>query len=419
MRQSLGDQAPNRHPLKVMMLAAADYEVDARIRRQAESLVRRGDSVTVVALGERHGGMQIKWLEGVQVIEVPVSKYRGESVRAYIGVYCRFALWAALQASKRPTYYDLIQIHSMPEALVLCALVPKMFGVPVLLDVHDLSSQLFATKFSRSRWVSLIRASERQAFRFASSVMTVHLRYAEMIREMGAGSSRDIDVVLNSPDETRWANYRWRSWTNDQVLYSFHGTLVHRHGVLLLLEAFAMVRRVLPGSRLQILGDGDARDDVLRAISRLDLRDSVTISPGPVPVDDMPSSIDRAHIGLAPNLLDGFTRSILPTKVLEYVALGIPVIASELPTLKDYFTGSEILYVRPGDVEDLAQAMVLTARSPEEARLRSERASVRLSEFGWALQQEAYYGVIDRLVTHGRRASNQIPSENMKGWEDD
>lgn len=390
--------------LRIAMVAAADYDTDARIRRQAESLVQRGDHVTAIVLGERGAGLTRLVRDGVEVIQLPISKYRGDSTGSYFGGYLRYALRTFLHLSRRPRAFDLIEVHSMPEALVFSAVVPRLLGVPVLLDVHDLTSELFSVKFAESGWHRLVRLSERWSMRFASQTITVHDHYVDVIREAHGKAARGLRAVLNSPDEERFSDCRWRPW-DEQVLFSFHGTLVHRYGVLAMVEAFHRVRETLPGARLQILGDGDARDDVTAAIRRLDLNDAVVLSDRRVPVDDLPTMIGAAHIGLAPNLLNDFTRSILPTKVLEYVALGIPVIASRLPVLEAYFDDSAIRYVPPGDIESLAAAMIDTFRNPERARERSVQALALLQRVRWGGQRQIYLAVVDTLVAGNAKST--------------
>jgi len=129
----------------IAMIAASEYFVDARVRRQAESLVARGDRVTAIGLG-RSANTVRRVLEGVSVVELPVAKYRGDSASTYARFYGRFALLAARELL-RIKDLDLIQAHSMPEALVFCAIPQRLRGTPVLLDVHDLTSKLFETKF--------------------------------------------------------------------------------------------------------------------------------------------------------------------------------------------------------------------------------------------------------------------------------
>ncbi len=139
----------------------------------------RGDEVTVLAL-EADGHPREDLVEGVRVIHLPVRKYRGSSAKAYLGLYGSFGARATAWLTRHPRRFDVLQAHSMPEALVFAGLAQRLAGVPLLLDVHDLTSKLFAAKFEgKSAIMSGVRLSERAALRFATEVMTVHEPYAD------------------------------------------------------------------------------------------------------------------------------------------------------------------------------------------------------------------------------------------------
>jgi len=143
------------------MLVASEYESDARVRRQAEALAERGDEVTVIALRSAERATRTV-LDGVRVVHVNTPKYRGDSSAAYLRLYGGFATRAAMRLMSSPRSFDVVQAHSMPEALVFCAAFQKMLRVPVLLDVHDLTSELFSSKFSARERLKIGRASCRE-----------------------------------------------------------------------------------------------------------------------------------------------------------------------------------------------------------------------------------------------------------------
>src|SRR5215510_12302316 len=136
-----------RRPIRVGMLVVSEYESDGRVRRQAEALVERGDEVTVVAL-HAEGRPEVEMIDGVRVVHLPTQKYRGDSSLNYLRLYGGFAARAAARLARWPRRFDVIQAHSMPEALVFSATVQRALRVPVVLDVHDLTSELFSSKFA-------------------------------------------------------------------------------------------------------------------------------------------------------------------------------------------------------------------------------------------------------------------------------
>ena len=99
--------------------------------------------------------------------------------------------------------YELVQVHSLPDPLVFAALVPKLTGARVVLDLHECMPEFFATKFGLPldhRAVRLIGAAEQASIRFADFAITC----TEQMREAFVGRGADPDkigVVLNAADE--------------------------------------------------------------------------------------------------------------------------------------------------------------------------------------------------------------------------
>jgi glycosyltransferase involved in cell wall biosynthesis len=399
------DGSIGRKPLRIAMIAATEYHSDARVRRQAEALAARGDAVTVISLGrEGTRAFSHEVLDGVRIISVPVAKFRGRSSLRYLAYYARFAV-NATRALLTIGRVDVVQVHSMPEALVFCAIPQRLRGVPVLLDVHDLTSKLFEAKMS-PRWpLLLLRAVERASLLFASKTITVHASYARMLsREFGRAAGQ-VGVVMNVPDFGRWRPREWSPWSPDGIVFAFHGMLAHRYGVLEIADALAMVRRDLPRATLMIRGDGDARADLCDRLQTLSIASAVDMSAGYIPLEQMPRELQSAHVGLVPYRFDTFTREALPTKLLEYARLGMPVIATRLPHFVELF-GDSLWWCEPGDSRALATAMVDVATNQDRAEDMAFAASRIVEKLSWDVQRLAYLGIIDGLSTRQELAGS-------------
>jgi glycosyltransferase involved in cell wall biosynthesis len=378
------------------MLAVTEYASDPRVRRQAEALAARGDEVTVLAL-HAPGGPVEEVVDGVRVVHLKTQKFRGASGSAYLKLYADFGARAAVWLARRPRAFDLVQAHSMPEVLVFCATVQKLLRVPLLLDVHDMTSKLFESKFGAGRVVSAVRGSESLSMRYATEVLTVHEPYAEALR---ARTRKPVTSVLNSPDQRLFTPHRWREWDPaGEVVFSYHGTIAPRHGLTALVEAVAAVRAGgLPGARLKVRGGGDGLPAAVARAAELGIADAVDFPTGVYPVTAMPAEIDTVHLGVAPNTLDVWTADVLPTKILEYAAMGIPSISFRNPVVERYFPADALTYVDPANRETLAEAMLALALDPERARKQAERATEVMADLAWTRQKEIYLGVVDRMV---------------------
>jgi glycosyltransferase involved in cell wall biosynthesis len=379
------------------MVVVSEYEADPRVRRQAEALAARGDEVTVVALNAP-GKPAVDRLDGVRVVHLPTRKYRGSSPAAYLSLYGGFGARAAVWLARRPRDFDLVQAHSMPEALVFAGAVPRLVGVPLLLDVHDLTSKLFASKFAgRPRLMAAVRMAERAALRFATEVITVHEPYADRLRRW---TRRPVTVVMNCPDERVFAPRDEPRWWDPagEVVFGYHGLVAPRHGLVGAVQALAAVREDVPGARLQVRGSGDGLDELRARVAELGLTDHVDLPDRLYPVTEIAAELRRIHIGLVPSVLDVWTDDVLPTKLLEYAVLGIPAITFRNPVIERYFPEDAVRYVDPASPQNLRVAMLELARDPERAAAQAKRAGEVMRRLRWSQQKQVYFRVIDRLA---------------------
>jgi glycosyltransferase involved in cell wall biosynthesis len=388
-------------PLRVGMLVVSEYESDGRVRRQAEALAERGDDVTVLAL-RGTGQPELEMLDGVRVVHLPVSKYRGDSSVTYLKLYSSFAAHAVGRLVRAPGRFDVVQAHSMPEALVFCAAVQKAIRRPVLLDVHDLTSELFASKFEgRERLMSAVRFSERASFRFASEVLTVHESYADMLR--GFTRTR-VTTVMNCPDDKRFTARPFQGWSpGGEVTFGYHGLIAPRHGLVQVVEALAKVRADVPGAEFRVWGSGDGLAGLRERVEALGLSGAVHLPNRLIPYDEMTDELGKIHIGVLASQLDPWTRHVLPNKLMEYAVMGIPAITFRNPVIERYFPENSVTYVDPATPENLTAAMLGLIRDPDRARAQARRAQEVMVGRTWRDQRLAYLDVIDRMAARRGR----------------
>lgn len=394
---SLGTKPVNHPPtptMRICALAYTNYASDPRVRREAEALARAGAEVTVLAL-RRPGEPDQETLAGVSVVHLPVLRHRGGGARGYLLSYAAFFLRAAGYLSARPRRFNLIHVHSIPEAMVFAAVVPRATGCPVLLDVHDLTSDLYTNRLGTAP--RAVRAAERLSLSFADAVVTVHDQYRDLIVDRGVPASK-VSVVLNTPDERVFGAPRDPVWSEGDLRLVYHGTFLERYGLGALVEALPAIRERVPGATLELYGDGDYREEIERRISRYGLENAVTLSAGAVPVDQIPALVAGAHIGVVPFLDGPFTANILPTKLLEYVLMGIPAVVARNQVVEAYFEEDTVTFVRPGNVDDVVAAVEALWRDPSKAIEKARRAQVALREHSWEREQERFRSLVEGMV---------------------
>ena len=391
-RGALRDASRRR---RVCSVAYTHYRSDPRVRREAEALAARGDEVTVVGLA-RDGEPREQVIAGVRVVSLPVERYRGSGPRQYLLSYGAFFLRATWLLSRHPKRFDVVHVHSIPEAMVFAAVVPRLAGAKVVLDVHDLSSEAYASRFGRTpRAVAL---AEKLALRYADAVVTVHDRYREMIGERGIDVGK-VTVVHNTPDERLFPMTQPAARQEGRFRAVYHGALLHRYGLEVAVRAMVKLRDRVPGISFDIYGDGDFRADLERLIAELDLHDTVHLSPGPVPLDEIGQTVAGADVGLVPFLPERFTETILPTKLLEYVRLGVPAVVARNSVIERYFDDDDVSFVAPGSIDELADAIERVSGDAEGAVAGARRAQRFFNRFSWERDRERFYEMIDEVST--------------------
>lgn len=395
----------SRGGLRVCMVHYSDFVVDSRIQRQARALAERGDRVDCVCINDDDeiavGAGQIA------LHRASSGKPRG-GPRAYLEGNARFLAGAARKVSAldRSAPFDLVEIHNMPDALVFAALRPKLRGVPLILNFHDTFPELFATLFDRRPGhplVRLIRAEERFSASLADGHVYVTSEARDLLRGRGVTADR-TQVVMNTPDERVFGERRTPSAppADGELRVVYHGGLADRFGVETLVGAVAMLRgRGIPVS-LDVYGSDAQAARRLAAGAAQVAPEGVRIAPQPTPVEEIPSRLAQAHLGVVPTLRDDFTELLLPVKLLEYVHMGLPVIASRLPVIERYF-GDDVLLAEPGDPASFAAAIEGVRADPATARARAGLASERLAEIEWRRQRRGYLELVDGLVEQSRR----------------
>ncbi len=136
-------------PRHCMVVYAYYPLTETRVQREAEALVDAGYAVDVICLRDQSEQMRERY-RGVEVHRLPVGIDKASLGHQFLS-YVRFCVLAAghLARLQRQRPYDTVQVHNLPDFLVFSAIVPKLKGVPVLLDLHDLMPEFFASRFAR------------------------------------------------------------------------------------------------------------------------------------------------------------------------------------------------------------------------------------------------------------------------------
>jgi glycosyltransferase involved in cell wall biosynthesis len=384
------------------MVVHAYYPLaETRVQREAETLVRAGYQVDVICLRgegerarERHGG--------VEIYRLPV-RLNKKSLAHQLVAYIKFLTLATVEVSRLQLRhrYSSVQVHNLPDFLVFCSILPKVQGVPVILDLHDLMPEFVAGRFGTHGpplLDRLVRFQERAACRFADHVITVSDHWREKLIRRGVADNK-CTVVMNLADEKIFSPGHVRRPGGDGFRLLYHGTVTHRYGLDLALRAVRRLKDEIPEIRLLIIGRGDAMADLHALRDDLNLRDCVELRNEFVPSEQLPEVIATANVGIVPYRNDPFTDELLPTKLMEYAAVGLPCVASRTTAMERYFSGAMVEFFEPGSVEDLARRVHELYRNRERLHTLARRSSVFNERYNWDTVGAKYVALVDRLGT--------------------
>ena len=265
----------------------------------------------------------------------------------------------------------------MPDVLVFSAIVPKLLGAKVILDLHDPMPELMQTIFKlpeESFSVVMLKRLEKWSIRFADLVLTVNLACKKIYSSRSCEPAK-IKVVINSPDDDvfrlqradacRGAMAKNGNGSNPFVIL-YHGSLVHRNGFDLAMESLEKVRKTIPSVRLRVCGERTAFfEEVMKSARQRGLDRNIDYL-GVCNLNEIVEAIEDCDLGIIPNHRNIFTEINTPTRIFEYLALAKPVIAPKAKGIQDYFGDNDLIFFELGNADDLARKIEFAYSHPVE-----------------------------------------------------
>ncbi len=362
---------------------------DIVIMRTCHALARLGHGVGIITgkpalnLGiEEYYGLNP--LSNFQVVKVPMLRGKYFS---WHGIFNLFCLLKILQM-KRKGLADIIYLREIKLAKFLLKF-KKFIRLPFILEVHDLRIRKFYDNLQEKN------PDEEWVFKRVDAIIVLLNCFGDILKETYTIKAPVFKVPLAAERTSLKIKER-----NNKII-GYIGQLYPLQGVEILIEAISY----LPDVKLHIIGG--AEKDIIRlknlatslnVIERINFLGFIN----PQRVAEISDNIDIMVICA---LNKGKRRYSAHTKLYEYMAMGKPIVAFDLPSIKeDVFDGIDVLLAKPEDPRDLADKIAYLLNNQDRAKSLAINAYKSSEKFTWEKRAERLSEIFEK-IKHDRTAS--------------
>lgn len=370
--------------------------------KQMPALIKAGFEVTYF----------IKTNETIENIDLKVIKIP-EKLTRLIRVSGGMVLLSRILKSK----IKIIQICNL-ELLPLGIVLALLFRKKVFYDCReDHFNAMLYNKPHLSKWMRfLIAYSVRTIESIASKVFKGFIVSDPAIYKMYNNLNTNRKMLFyNMPLASQFI-FNDNINQNTERIYDLVvlGSMSIRTGVLTVVKALAVLKENNIILALKLIGDpkSDAKlwEEITKEINQHELSNQITIT-GQLKYDEIPSQLYECRIGIIPLLDLPKFRNNIATKQFEYMACGLPVIASDLPPQRIFIKNdiNGVFYI-PGDVNDLVEKILFLLKEPDKIRLIGDSGQSLIKNHWNAEEQSNKYTMFYNYRLTGKKYfENQLP----------
>lgn len=395
---------------------------DRHVWNQCRALTRAGYEVSVVCpQGRERHREPFEHLQGVDI-----HRYRARHAKGGVAGYAveyASALWSMRRLARRLARerpFDVVHACSPPDFLLLSVLSLRRRGARLIFDHHDLTPELFATRFGREgglvHRVTLL--AEQVAFRLADVVLSVNDSYREVALTRGGRRRDDVHVVRTGPDLKRFvpAEPDPQLKRGRPYLLSYVGVMGPQDGVDHAVRALALLRERREDWHAIFMGDGDVVDEMRSLARELGLADAVEFT-GWVEHDTVSRVLSTSDVCLAPDPKNPLNDVSSMIKISEYMAMSRPIVSYELKESRIAAAGAAV-YADANDEADFARRIDELLDDPGQRAQMAVAGRARAeATLAWEHQERALLCAYERALAGAVARAPAPPGEPAVGPE--
>ncbi|NOY85440.1 MAG: glycosyltransferase family 4 protein [Nitrospirae bacterium] len=274
---------------------------------------------------------------------------------------------------------------------IIALFLKKMKGLPFVVTLRGTDVQ----KAQKGKLAALISV---WVMKEAVWITTVNQEMKNWVVQEGIPSDT-VSVIRNGVD---LSGLHKKDPEDPICRFIFVGSLVPGKGVNILIQAFSSVHALEKNTHLLVVGEGEEADHLKAEVQKKGLSHAVEFL-GRKNSDQIPSLMQKSDCLVLPSFAEG-----IPNVVLEAMACGLVVVASNLPGIREVLKDEETGFcIAPGDVEDLAQKLLILVRNPERRKKMGDFAYQHLSEMNltWEKSAKQYLEVYKKVCAVSQESS--------------
>lgn len=375
---------------KVLIIVEnASVPRDTRVWKEALVLSRSGYQVSVLCpRGEGLEKTGCEVIQGIRIYRYPVLS-EGRRFLSYFVEYGYALFWQFLYSwwiyFRRG--FQVIQGCNPPDTIFLVALPFKALGVAYIFDHHDANPELYVSKFQKQGALyKLLALLEKLTFRFSDVVIATNQSYVDLATGRGRVNREDVFVVRNGPDLATFRPVAPNAALKrgKAFLVGYVGTMNFQDGLDILIDVAAHTRSL--GRRdvdFTCVGGGPELAGLKRAVSERGLDDVIHFT-GRIPDAELLEILSTADVCVNPDRPCEMNNISTMIKIMEYMALGKPIVQFESKEGRFSAQGSS-LYADPQNaIPDFAAKVLWLLDHPDERRAMGQLGMRRVQdELSW------------------------------------
>jgi len=403
--------------MKICFIYDGEYPWDIRVEKICDTLISAGNDVYLVCRNYRAESLSER-TNSFEINRMPFLSSKTIFLNKLINFPLFFSPFWILRSFQvaRGQKCQLIIVRDLPLALT-AILVGKIISIPVVMDMAEVypealrSNWMFDKKKMRGinhliRSPYLAEKIEKLVVRLINHIFVVSQESKNRLQQLYSCSKDKVSVVGNTPELSKFYAQQPSfpgslSMLKTKKIILFSGFILGDRGLSLAIKAMPTILVQVPNAHLVIVGEGIGKENLEKLVKGMGLREKITFE-GWVDNPIISKYAASSTIGILPFSLCKHTQITLANKLFDYMAVGLPVVASNLrPMLRIIEEERCGILFKANDQHDY-EIKVTNLLKDKNLRQRLSKNGIRasLTKYNWANEAKTVNRIVEQLDAH-------------------